>query len=328
MNALRPLTVGELLDSALRIYRERFKTLVAAVAIPVVPVVIFQTLVEWSAAPDGASANPFSAPESAETISGGEAALQLAGALVGLVAILLATALATAACFRVLSAAYVGGEVTWRESLGFARTRLGSVIGLNLLSTFGIVLGVVLCLVPGFLLFVWWAVPMPALLMEGLGVSDSLGRSRALVRQRFWPVAGALLLSMLVAAAFQIAIAAPFIGLLFTDVDGVVLYSVEAIVNLIGLVLVTPFTAAFTMALYVDLRVRFEGFDLYLWAQQEGRPVPAGVVPGHVAAQPGTFGPAGSPGGGGSLPPPPPPPSGFGPSSSLPPPPASPPDGP
>ena len=133
MNALRPLTVGELLDAAVRTYRQRFATLVKAVAVPVVPVVVLQTLVNWSVATDS-STDPFSAPTAADTVDSGQVALQIAGSLVSAVAIILATALATAACFRALSAAYVGGEVTWRESLAFARTRIWSVIGLNLLT--------------------------------------------------------------------------------------------------------------------------------------------------------------------------------------------------
>jgi hypothetical protein len=338
MNQLRPLTVGELLDSAVRTYRERFRTLVAAVAVPMVPVVVLQTLISWSVEPE--STDPFSAPDNAATISASEAALQLAGSLAGLVAILVGTALATAACFRALSSAYVGGEVSWRESLAFARTRVWSVIGLTLLSALGMLVGFLLCIAPGVLLYAWWAVATPALLMEGLGATDALRRSSALARQRFWPVLGAMLLSALLALVFQAALSAPLFGLLFTEVDGIVFYAVQGVVNLAVLILVTPFTASFTLALYVDLRVRLEGFDLYLWASNGGRATPGHVVaPGYEAASPygsptapygadGTrptsgFGPPPS-----SLPPPPPP-AGFGPpTSSLPPPPTAPPSPP
>lgn len=320
MNVLRPLTVGELLDAAVRTYRERFRTLVAAVAVPVVPVVVFQTLVSWSVAPDG-SADPFEAPNAAQTVDAGEVALQLAGSLVAAVAVVLATALATAACFRALSAAYAGQEVTWRESLRFARTRVWSVIGLNLITSLLIVLGALACLVPGAIAMTLWAVATPAMLMEGIGVFDAMRRSAALARLRFWPVLGAVLLSTLVATVFQGVVSAPLIGLVFADVDGIVVYLVQGVVNLIALVLVTPFTAAFTMALYVDLRVRFEGFDLYLLAERGA--VPAPVHPGY--AGPGFQGTMGAV----TPPPPPPPPSagGFGPPSSLPPPPPAPPDG-
>lgn len=325
MNPLRPLTVGELLDAAVRTYRERFRTLVAAVAVPMVPVVVLQTLVSWSAQPDGA--DPFAAPDSAADISAGEAALQLGGSLVALLAVLVGTALASAACFRALSSTYVGGDVTWKESLAFARTRVWSVIGLSLLVPLGAGLGLIACIVPGVLLYTWWSVSTPALLMEGLGVVDSMRRSADLARRRFWPVLGAISLSTLLALIFQAALSAPLVGLLFADVDGIVLYTVQALINLVVLMLVTPFTAAFTLALYVDLRVRFEGFDLYLWSTGGG--AGGAAAPGHASPVPGSaYGSThGSPSGFGppsSSLPPPPPPTGFGPpTSSLPPPPSS-----
>ena len=49
MYGLRPLGVGELLDASIKIYRSRARTLLAAVAVPVVPVVIFSVLVSASA---------------------------------------------------------------------------------------------------------------------------------------------------------------------------------------------------------------------------------------------------------------------------------------
>ena len=41
MEGLRPLTLGEILDASIRIYRGRARTLLLAVAVPVVPVLIF-----------------------------------------------------------------------------------------------------------------------------------------------------------------------------------------------------------------------------------------------------------------------------------------------
>lgn len=314
MIALRPLTVGELLDSAIRTYRERFRTLVAAVAVPMVPVVVLQTLIAWSIEPD--DADPLSAPNTSSDIQMDEALLQLGGSLVNLAVVLIGTSLATAACFRALSAAYVGREVTWQESLAFARSRVWSVLGLTLLTFLGTLGGLLLCIVGAFVFMTWWAVATPALLMEGLGPADAMGRSASLAKRRFWPVLGALLLSMLLATVFQVVIAAPFIGLLFTDIDGIVLHLVEAVVSLIGLVLVTPFTAAFVLALYVDLRVRFEGFDLYLLADGSGheRPDSPGTVHPGGPAGPGAPGPV-APGGR--------PPSFGPPTSSLPPPPSA-----
>ena len=51
MHGLRPLGVGELLDAAFKIYRGRFKTLILAVAVPVIPVIVLSTILTISAQP-------------------------------------------------------------------------------------------------------------------------------------------------------------------------------------------------------------------------------------------------------------------------------------
>ena len=64
MNQLRPLGVGELLDAAVQIYKGRAKTLLAAVAIPVIPVKPGSEAVErdWPVqADEERRANPFAA---------------------------------------------------------------------------------------------------------------------------------------------------------------------------------------------------------------------------------------------------------------------------
>lgn len=308
MQNLRPLTIGELLDAAFRIYRGRAKTLMMAVAVPMVPMLVLQTLVSWSTQPE--NYDPFDFSSAQQSVEPGEALLQLTGTLLSSMAIVLASALATAACFRAVSDAYVGEPVTWRESLSFAKTRIWGVLGLTILVGLATLLGLVLCIVPVIVPMAWFSVAVPVLLMEGTGVGRAMGRSRALVSGRFWPVLGAVLLSALLASILQGIIATPAFVAYIADLPTVAALIVEAVFSGIGLILVTPFTAAFTMALYVDLRVRKEGFDIYLWAQRLGvDATPDGRT------QPGTssFGPAA-----GFAPPPPP---SMGPVSSLPPPP-------
>ena len=52
-----------------------------------------------------------------------------------------------------------------------------------------------------------------------------------------------------------------------------------AVVNIIGTALTTPFVAALTMVIYFDLRVRKEGFDLFLLASRVGVDAPSGGFP-------------------------------------------------
>ncbi|CAN5693692.1 hypothetical protein BH10ACT1_BH10ACT1_02610 [soil metagenome] len=336
MEGLRPLGVGELLDASIRIYRSRFKTLLAAVALPIVPVLIFTSLISWSTQPD-LTVDPSTGNAN---FDGGDLALQLAGLVVTLIVSVVASSIATAACFRSISGAYVGDDPDWKESLRFAFSRFWSVLGLTLLTGLASVLGLLACGFGVLYPMAVFAVAMPALLVEGVGPTAAMGRSRELVKGRGWRTLGIVLLGAFLAAAFQAVVSAPLAALLFTDVSDVVQQVVTAVVTIVATVLVTPFSAALTMALYVDLRVRKEGFDLVLWAQrlgnaptegfpaQPGAPtVPAGWGPGWgppqgydpaAYAPEGYYGPTGAPrpGGPSRLPPPPPPPGAAGPAST------------
>ncbi|MEA3010262.1 MAG: hypothetical protein QOJ91_1954 [Sphingomonadales bacterium] len=73
------------------------------------------------------------------------------------------------------------------------RRRLWALLGLNLLSTLGIALGLVLLILPGAYLFVRWSAAVPALIAEDAGVGESLGTSARAVEGRYWHVLAAFL---------------------------------------------------------------------------------------------------------------------------------------
>jgi len=106
-------------------------------------------------------------------------------ALMSLGGTILATSLLTIIMAYVLQAAIVYGTIT---DLNGRRASLGSclstafkvllpLIGLSIVSTFGVVLGMVLLIVPGVILALGWAVAVPVRVVERTGVFDSLGRS-------------------------------------------------------------------------------------------------------------------------------------------------------
>lgn len=316
MQQLRPLTIGQMLDGAIRIYQGRAKTLITAVAVPMIPMVILQTLITWSTQP--ADYNPFDFSDTQEVPDGGQVMVQLGGSLLGSLLVVLATTLATAACFRAISDAYVGERVDWRESLRFALGRFWSILGLTIVVALATLLGLPLCIVGVVIPMTYFSVATPVLLLEGAGVGAAMRRSAGLVKGRFWPVLGAVALSSILAMLLQGVVSSPAFAVYFVDLPTVASALVEAIFTGIALILVMPFTAAFTMVLYVDLRVRKEGFDLHLWAQRLG--VEADPAPRQQPGAP-AFPPLQSPPQS-NLPPPP----GASPSSFPPPPPPPPPE--
>jgi hypothetical protein len=270
---LRPLSIGEILDVAIKIYRERFTNLVKAVAVVVGPISVFSALVQVSAFPDGTEFDP--AVET--TFDFGDFWAFMAGILVvGLVSFV-ASEVATAASFKIVSGAYLNAEPDWRESLRFAVSRLRSLVWLALLTGFLLTLGLLACIVPGVYFYGAWAVAVPALLLEDSRGRNALKRSRELVTGRWWPTVAAVLVATILASIVQAMFSGLLLAVVVGDGNDVVRAAAQAIASTAGSVLTTPFTAAVITAVYFDLRVRKEGFDLELLARRVGIEPPPGA---------------------------------------------------
>jgi len=317
---LRPLGIGEVLDVSIKIFLRNAVTFFKTVAVVVVPVQLLLIVVLSSALPDntllqpqfGTSPEaPFEGLEPAE-IGASVAAFGLAG-----LANVIATTLATAACFKGVSDAYLGAEPTWRNSLGFARDRLGSLLWLTLLATLIIILGFVALIVPGIYLGLAFNLAAPVLLFEGLRGRKALGRALRLIRHRWWPTFGAIFLGFLLAGVVAGVVGGLFGVLVFTSAGDSVFGAValNQVGAALGAVLATPFQAAVTAVIYFDLRVRKEGFDLELLSRRVGvAPTEDAGLGVATAPPPSAAGPPPT-GPGWSGPPPPgagPPPTGPG----------------
>ena len=83
------------------------------------------------------------------------------------------------------------------------KPRFGAAFGLNLLSGIAILVGLILLIVPGLMLFTRWAVALPAMLRENLGISEALGRSSELTAGNRWKILG---LALLLWVPFMVAV--------------------------------------------------------------------------------------------------------------------------
>ncbi len=302
MEGLGPLRVGEILDVALKIYRERFGTLVRAVAVVVVPVAVLVGLVQLSIPEETVTtppADPF-APFDPEgdpfapgadpfgQVDGGDLAPALGGILVTTVLNWLATTLATAACFAIVSGAYLDRESSWRSSLRFAAARLGPLIWLYTVYGVLLFLAFLALVVPGVYLFVAWALAVPVLLLEDVRGRKALRRSRELVKGRWWPTAAVLLLVTILAGIVQAGITGALVGVFAAGGGEVVDVVASGVANAVSSTLTTPFVAAATTVLYFDALVRKEAFDLAQLAEGIGVDPPPDQTPGPPAPPPGT----------------------------------------
>jgi hypothetical protein len=256
---LRPLRLGELLDTGLKLYTRNWRVLCVCVAGFVLPLQILSVLALVALAPEQLDPATADATRVATTENPELFAAEFAiAALQGLTYLLVA-----GACFKAFTDARSGVAPSARDSLAFFRPRLATVFAVFVLYTLGVAAGAFAFFVPGVWLSVAWSLAVPALMAERLGATASLTRSFRLVQGRWWRVFGTLLLGVLlvslVSAFVEGLIVSPAV---VSDRGDAVAAGVTVIAGTIGGIVTAPFTAAVVTLLYFDQRVRKEGADL------------------------------------------------------------------
>ena len=89
-------------------------------------------------------------------------------------------------------------DLSISETLDRVMPHLGTLALAGLLAGVAIGIGLVLLIVPGLFLLTIWLVIIPAIMLEGCGVSESFGRSQELVRGYGWSVFGVIVLTILI----------------------------------------------------------------------------------------------------------------------------------
>jgi hypothetical protein len=261
---LRPLSVGEMLDAGFRLMRQRFGTLMLCTVIPVLPLSILGTIIIASV-----SENAF---DRTATTTTDDAGGLLAAFFVTVLLQGAGLALAVAACFKAVAAAYLGERSGVGESLRYALRRLIPVVVAYLVLTFLVGIGLILLIVPGVFLGVRWAMTLPAVVFERKGPFSAMGRAWELTGDNFWRVFATLLLVSLLVFVISFAVQGVLEAALFAvdDSSEFVVATISTLAQVIGIALTYPLLAAVFAVIYYDLRVRKEGFDLQLLAHAVG----------------------------------------------------------
>jgi hypothetical protein len=281
---LQPLSIGELLDQAIRLYRRNFLTFVGIVALVQVPLTLVQLLISLTtySDPTALATDPF-AVFSENWVS------TLLLILIGIVSFLLVQGLATAAVTRAIADEYLGQKADWFDSY--------RKIGNSWLSLAGALLwaGII-----GFGLGIWLLIPCigwftgigiifffssvivpmlaPVIVLERQPATQAWRRAWSLARRRFWWVLGFVFILFLFN---QLLITGPttLVGLLLQFISGDPLATINSpSAYMLQTILQTAVTLFFSLIylplqltaitlMYFDLRVRTEGFDLELLAQ-------------------------------------------------------------
>ena len=280
---IRPMTLGEILDQAFRLYRRNFLIFIFIVAIPYIPLTLFSSgamyLYTSSAASIIGNPSPGLFP------SGGFFLGLLGLVVVGILSIILISGLAAAVLARAVADTYSGQVVEVFGSYGKTRPAWLNLLGVMLIYLVVVfVLGVwtmVPCIGwltgPGVLFFfgiVILPLVAPIIILERKGAIDAFRRAWDLSRTRFWWLLGFVLVLSLLS---QLIIVGPtyLVNMLMSyvmssqgDLQAQLIWTtvIQSFVQMLGGLLYLPLQLTAMTVVYLDLRVRSEGLDLAMQA--------------------------------------------------------------
>jgi glycerophosphoryl diester phosphodiesterase family protein len=246
--ALRPLSVGEILDVSFQLYRRHFPALAMVALICSGLPVVLSSYIQAS----GGMQQHFSL------------------FLVYYAMVLILSSIATAATVFIVSESYLGRPLGAFEALSRAAPLLWRIIACSFLLGLLLMVGFILFLIPGLILLCGLMLAFPALVLEpGISARAALSRSWQLTRGSRWRMLGLLVTLLLL-------LSIPYIAL--SSLAAIILSGAEPGSPMVGglMVIVTaglmqvflyPLGYCVLTVAYYDLRVRKEAFDLEVLAQ-------------------------------------------------------------
>ena len=271
---LRPMGIGDILDVTFRLYRQRFLTFLLIALVGYVPFALFMATAralmptpvlntqQRPGAPDFRMQPGQPMPE-----------INMAGVFAGLgvmvfgvaIFLLVVFPLCSAAMIHSISASYLGETLSAGESFARAAPRLLPLLGTNLITGIAIMVGYMLCVVPGVIFGLWFLLIAPVVILERIGGSSAMGRSRELMRGNLGKGFVLMLVVGLLSWVVNFAL-----GML----TGVVPWphvAVEAVIQNLFPAILLPIVLSPTILLYYDLRIRKEAFDLQKLSETLGQ---------------------------------------------------------
>jgi hypothetical protein len=305
---LRPLGVAEILDGAIVSIRHNPRGILGVSLAITIVVQVLESLVAYFFIGDSARDEVTPAPLMRSV--GAQLTISVLGLLMSAYAVLLLAGILGPAMGRTLFGLPASPGQVWRD----ARPRLWRLAGVATLimaisvpaavlpvvpfvilaanPTTPVAVGVLAALIGfplGFALMVWlyvlFVLAAPAVVMERQGIIASFARARRLVEGRWWRMCGVLLLTLLITIFMGFfALRAPFLIAEFvffrTDPSRTEVFlqlALDTAGRIVSWTLTIPFDASVIALLYIDRRMRREGFDLELQTR-DSAPRPAGFL--------------------------------------------------
>lgn len=247
MPRFEAMTIGALLDRAVRLYANNFALLLGITAVAYVPFYLIMLVFQSSM-----SFNPN------DENAGWAAILYFIVFMVLWTSI--AFPIAGGAATYAISERYLGNHVAINAALRRGLANFWSVAMAQITVSIRVLIGLMLLIVPGVLWLLSYSLVVPTILVEGQKAVPSLRRSRELMKGYRGKAFAIMVVMILLEGIWAIGISSVTRSIFSTDsTSGAVMNS--AISNLLSIFL-APLGIVATILLYYDMRIRKEGFDL------------------------------------------------------------------
>ena len=241
----RPMGIGEILSTALQLYRRHWRTLLTIAAVVVVPITLLHYLVGDLVRTQGETTRN----GVVETATWSVGIAGLVAALAGILMYLVLTGAIT----RTVAAEVAGQDPSVEQSYRFGFHRLGSVLLVSVLVGLATIGGLILFIIPGIYIGFRLCVSIEALVVEGRRGTQAMGRSWELVGGHWWHAFGALVVAGLLTGVVNSVITTPFNN---------TSWFVQATAAAVATVITMPYSVLVGVLLYLDLRARKENLNL------------------------------------------------------------------
>lgn len=291
-----PMSIGRILDTTFRIYRDNFIRFITIVAIIQIPLGLF-SIVSLSLV---RSSVPVIQKNSSQQVTfnnlqnrGNSSTLAVQGssqntqtvkinpttALIGGIAVIISSILSLlgqllcrGALTKSVSEVYLGNELSVNQAYKFVLPKFLTLILASIMVGLVTAMGFVLLIVPGVIFSLWFAFTTPAIVIENLKATEGMTRSKNLASGNLGKIFSVSFLVLLIAIVISMVINGPvsIVGRIALAANPVLHTVVTQSVSLAAQIIMIPIGSIAFILLYYDLRIRKEGFDLEMLANNIG----------------------------------------------------------
>jgi hypothetical protein len=266
---LGAMTAGDILDRGLKLLLARLPAFYLINLIVLMPLILIQIILPIAIGEHDLDQN---------------ALIATVGLVyLGLFIALLLQPIATAAMLHIVMEEYAGRRPTVKQAFAFAFNRFFSLLGAIILVGLLELVGCCCFIIPGVYFWITYAFVSQVVVLERLGATDAMSRSQSLISGHRWRVFGVLVLVFVASIIIQVVVAQGLQFLLpsqeIIPAEGRIRVSINPVNHIVNTIigqlvdiLFRAFLAVCMTLLYLDLRIRKEGFDLELAAQMGEEP--------------------------------------------------------